>query len=68
MYKSTTLDDYQGALDDLNKADQLKPNNAVTLQWRGVTKCMLGDYKGGLDDLNKADQLAPNNLLYAGED
>jgi tetratricopeptide (TPR) repeat protein len=57
------LGDYQGALGDFNKADQLKPNDADTLQRKGETKCMLGDYQGALDDFNKADQLDPNDAV-----
>jgi tetratricopeptide (TPR) repeat protein len=53
------LGDYKGALDDLNKADQLDPNDVDTLRWRGLTKKMLGDYNGALNDLDKADQLMP---------
>jgi len=35
------LDDYQGALEDLDKADILEPNNAFTLRNRGEVKKML---------------------------
>jgi tetratricopeptide (TPR) repeat protein len=57
------LDDYQGALDDLDKADVLKPNNASTLRSRGNVKRMLKEYQGALDDLDKADVLEPNNAF-----
>jgi Flp pilus assembly protein TadD len=57
------LDDYQGALEDLDKADVLEPNNAFTLRIRGDLKYMLHDYQGALQDLNKADVLEPNNAF-----
>jgi hypothetical protein len=38
------LEDYQGTLEDLDKVDGLKPNNAFPLQCRGNVKRMLEDY------------------------
>jgi tetratricopeptide (TPR) repeat protein len=55
------LKDYQGALEDLDKADVLEPNNASTLRSRGCVKMMLKDYQGALEDLDKANVLEPNN-------
>ncbi len=55
------LDDYQKALEDLDKADVLKPNDAFTLRDRGEVKRMLDDYQGALADLDKANVLEPNN-------
>jgi tetratricopeptide (TPR) repeat protein len=57
------LDDYQGALEDLNKAHVLEPNNAFTLRTRGRVKRMFHDYQGPLEDLDKADILEPNNAF-----
>jgi tetratricopeptide (TPR) repeat protein len=57
------LNDYQGALEDLNKANVFKPNNANTLKIRGDVKRMLKDYQGALEDLDKADVLQPNNAF-----
>ncbi|KAH8962719.1 hypothetical protein BDL97_05G115300 [Sphagnum fallax] len=57
------LKDYQGALEDLNKADVLEPNDAFTLRSRGDVKGMLKDYKGALEDLNKANVLQPNDAF-----
>jgi len=51
------LDDYQGALEDLDKANVLKPNNAFTLRSRGAVKKMLHDYQGALEDHDKVDVL-----------
>jgi serine/threonine protein kinase len=57
------LHDYQGALEDLDKADVLEPNNAFILRNRGRVKYMMNDYQGALEDLDKADVLEPNNAL-----
>jgi len=63
------LNDYEGALEDLDKADDLKPNNVCTLTFRGDVKRMLGDYQGALKDLDYAMGLEPNDafilLVYA---
>ncbi|CAK9860442.1 unnamed protein product [Sphagnum jensenii] len=64
------LDDYRGALEDLDKADVLEPNNAFTLKYRGDVKRTLKEYKRALEDLNKADVLEPNNaftLIVCGD-
>jgi hypothetical protein len=37
------LDDYEKALEDLDKADVLEPNDAFTLRVRGDVKRMLDD-------------------------
>jgi len=60
------LDDPEGALKDLDKADVLEANNAFTLRWRGNVKKMLEDYQGALEDLDKADVLEPNNAFTLG--
>jgi tetratricopeptide (TPR) repeat protein len=57
------LDDYRGALEDLDKADVIEPNNAFTLKNRGDVKRMLKEYRGALEDLDKADVLEPNNAF-----
>jgi serine/threonine protein kinase len=57
------LDDYQGALEDLDKADVLEPNNAFTLTSRGNVKETLKEYQGALEDLDKANVLEPNNAF-----
>jgi tetratricopeptide (TPR) repeat protein len=59
------LDDYQGALEDLNKANVLEPNNAFTLRIRRHVKNMINKYQGALEDLDKADVLEPNNIHLA---
>jgi tetratricopeptide (TPR) repeat protein len=55
------LEDYVGALEDLDKANVLEPNNAFTLMIRGDVKRNLEDYVGALEDLDKVDVLEPNN-------
>jgi serine/threonine protein kinase len=57
------LKEYQGALEDVDKADVLEPNNAFTLKIRRDVKRMLHDYQGALEDLDKADVLEPNNAF-----
>jgi tetratricopeptide (TPR) repeat protein len=57
------LKNYQGALNDLDKADVLEPNNAFTLRSRGDVKKMLKNYEGALNDLDKADVLEPNHAF-----
>jgi len=55
------FDEYQGTLEDLDKANVLDPNNASTLRSRGNVKYMLDDYQGALEDLDKVNVLEPNN-------
>jgi tetratricopeptide (TPR) repeat protein len=51
------LKGYQGALEDLDKANVLGANNAFTLKTRGDVKYLLHDYQGALKDLDKVDVL-----------
>jgi serine/threonine protein kinase len=57
------LKEYQGALEDLDKADVLEPHNAFTLRSRGDVKRMLKEYQEALEDLDKADVIEPNNVF-----
>jgi len=57
------LKEYQGAMEDLDKADVLEPNNAFTLGTRGNVKRMLKEYQGALEDLDKVDVIEPNNVF-----
>jgi len=57
------LKDYQGGLQDFDKANDLEPHNAFTLRTRGNIKFFLKDFKGALEDLDKADSLEPNNVF-----
>ncbi len=57
------LDDYQGALEDLEQVDVLEPNNASSLRTRGNVKRMLKAYQGALETIDKVHQLQPNDHL-----
>jgi len=57
------LDDYRGALKDLDKANVLEPNNAFALKIRGDVKKRSKEYQGALEDLDKDDVLEPNNAF-----
>jgi len=48
----TFLEDYQGALKDLNKTNIFKSHDTFTMQMQGDAKKMLKDYQGALNDLN----------------
>jgi len=47
------LNEYQGALEDLDKAHVLEPNDAFTLRVRGAVKRMLNDHQGALEALTR---------------
>ena len=59
VFKSTTLDDEQGALADLNKAIESNPEYAEAYSNRGSIKRSLKDYKGAIADWEKAIELEP---------
>jgi len=40
-------DNNQGAIQDLNKAIELNPNDSKSCDVRGLAKMQLGDYLGG---------------------
>ena len=46
--------DYQGALQDLNKAIKINPNNADYFASRGMLKIVMNDKRGGCFDLKKS--------------
>jgi tetratricopeptide (TPR) repeat protein len=48
------LENYQGALKDLDKAHVLEPNHAFTLTIHGEVKGALKDYQKALEDLDKS--------------
>lgn len=66
---------YEEALEYLNQADKLSPNEAYTLNNRGYVKFKLKDIKGALNDINKSIELNSNNsyayrnkaLIYLSE-
>ena len=47
------LDDFIGALDDLNKAIKICPKHALYYRSRADAKYELEDYEGAINDLNK---------------
>lgn len=51
------------ALKCLEQANEVQPNNALTLKLRGVTKLALGKLDGAQDDLDRADNLQPNDAI-----
>jgi tetratricopeptide (TPR) repeat protein len=54
--------DYQGALNDINRAIQLDPNSSFAYAWRCFLKAdKFQDNRGALADVNRSIQLAPNN-------
>ncbi|CAK9205021.1 unnamed protein product [Sphagnum troendelagicum] len=57
------LEDYQGALENFDKAHALEPNNASILSSRGDAKRLLEDYERALEDLGKANIVEPNDAL-----
>lgn len=56
------LNDYSGALDEFNKANQLSPENAKVYYNRGNVRRILGDNTGAMDDYTKAIELFPQYL------
>eukprot|EP00884_Botryococcus_braunii_P011189 jgi/Botrbrau1/20070/Bobra.200_1s0074.1 len=49
------------ALQDLDQADRLQPNDALTLQLRGATMVAMGRPQEALQDLDRADRLQPSD-------
>ena len=54
------IEDFNGSLEDCNKAIEINPNFKFSYSYRSNTKAMLGDLESALDDLNKAIELDPN--------
>jgi tetratricopeptide (TPR) repeat protein len=52
------------ALDDLNKANALKPKDPDILFLRGIVKSDLKNYKGAIADFNTTLKLRKNNDVY----
>ncbi len=51
------LKDFQGAIDDFNKAIEINPNEFLLYKNRASAKRKLGDYEGADEDNKKADRL-----------
>jgi hypothetical protein len=56
------LEDYQGTLEDFDKANVLGPNNVIILKTHGIIKSLLNDYKKTLKGLNETYLIKPNNV------
>jgi tetratricopeptide (TPR) repeat protein len=63
-FSQRVLGNYQGALDDYNKAIKIDSKYASAYNNRGITKAALGDRKGALEDQKKAVKLDPNFKNY----
>ncbi len=57
--KTDSLNDYEGAITDLDRAEKLKPTLALIPTHRGRHKGRLKDYKGAIADFDRAIDLAP---------
>lgn len=55
------LEDFQGALEDLNGALQINPNNTKSLIARGIIYSALGAIEEAIKDYNKVLKINPNN-------
>jgi len=51
--------DYEGAIEDYNKAIEINPKDAEAYNNRGVAKWDLGDDRGAIEDYNKAIEIKP---------
>jgi len=56
--------EYDRAIEDLNKAIQLKPKFAMAYNNRGIAHFRLQNWEKAIADLSKANQLKPNNVLF----
>ena len=52
--------DYQGAINDFDKAIELVPDSATTYNNRGIAKRNLGSYQDAINDFDKAIELDPS--------
>ena len=59
-------EDYEWAIEDLNKAITLDPTDTATYYLRGLAKNMVHDYKGAIQDFNKTIELDPKNIIAYG--
>jgi len=59
----TFLEDYQGALKDLNETNVLKSHDTFPMQMQGHVKKMLKGYQGALKDLNNINVFQHNDAI-----
>jgi len=60
--KKFKLQDYNGALDEFNKAIELNPKYAKAYNNRGIVRGALNDISGSIEDFNTAITLEPINV------
>jgi len=53
--------DSQGAIEDLNQAIRLNPNNAQAYKMRGIVRSVLGEGQAAITDLTQVIRLHPND-------
>ena len=58
--KYTLAKDYEGSIEDYNKAIEINPNYFKAFRERGISKSANGDYEGSIKDFNKAIEINPN--------
>tara|TARA_B100001057_G_C22849907_1_gene950570 strand:+ start:112 stop:3132 length:3021 start_codon:yes stop_codon:yes gene_type:complete len=64
-YAKYNSKDYKGAIEDFNRAVEIKSNDFMLYKWRGFSKTNIGDYKGSIEDFNKAIEIESNDFnLY----
>ena len=56
-----SLEDFEGAINDLNKGIEINPSNAGIYVDRAMAKAMSRDLKGAIDDFSKAIEMDPND-------
>lgn len=56
--------DHLGALESIDRAADLKPDDEMTLYFRAQMKHVLKDHKGALDDLDLAEQYGGRLILW----
>ncbi|CAK9000863.1 unnamed protein product, partial [Durusdinium trenchii] len=55
---------YEEAIEDYNRAIELKPDDAVAFCKRGSSLRAVGQHEAALEDLDKAIELVPENVLF----
>ena len=61
-YQFEEQENYEKAIEELNKAIELNPKFAQAYLDRGIDKAILGDYEGGIEDMTKFIQFHPNSV------
>ncbi len=62
-YAKHFLKDYQGAINDLNKAIEIDPQYSDAYTNRGAAKDELEDYQGAIGDFTKAIEIEPQDAF-----